>query len=75
MNLKSLHRDAVRRAGQVEKVSGLLGAELKSVASAAPAYAIVGDDTPRQPQPVRVDPGVTPEQCAIHLYYPQDVTQ
>jgi hypothetical protein len=73
MNLKSLHRDAVKRAGRVETMSGLSGAELKSVAAAQ--FAIVGDDTPQKPVPVRTDPVVTPEQCAIHLYYPQDVTQ
>ena len=73
MNLKSLEREAVRRAGRVEKVAGLSGAELAVVAAAR--LAIVDPEMPSQPMPVRTDPPVTPEQCAIHLYYPQDVAQ
>ena len=74
MNLKSLEREAVRRAGRVEKVSGLSGAELAAVVAAR--FAIVDPEPSQpQPQPVRTDPPVTAEQCAIHFYYPQDVAQ
>lgn len=71
MNLKSLSQQAVQRTGRVEKVAGLSGVELKAVA-AGQRYAIVGEDTPRQPSTPVVAQPVTPEQCAIHFYYPQD---
>jgi hypothetical protein len=36
--------------------------------------SIVGEDTPSQPRPEPVREPVSPEQCAIHFYYPADAT-
>lgn len=73
MNLKSLNSRAVRKSGSVEKVGGLSEAALKDVVAGRTAN-IVGEDTPSRPQPEPVQGPVTPEQCAIHLYYPSDAS-
>lgn len=69
MNLENLDKKAVRSAGATERVASLSERELKTVVG---GIDIIGDDNPRpaRPEPVR-DP-VTPEQCAIHFYYPAD---
>lgn len=74
MNLKSLNSRAVRKSGNVEKVGGLSEAALKDVVAGRTANFIVGEDTPTRPQPEPVQGPVTPEQCAIHFYYPADAT-
>ena len=76
MNLKSLNSRAVRKSGQVEKVGGLSEAALKEVVAGrtADAIAIVGEDLPTRPNQPQPQQPVTPEQCAIHFYYPADAT-
>ncbi|HEX2642017.1 MAG TPA: hypothetical protein VHU81_03425 [Thermoanaerobaculia bacterium] len=71
MNLENLSKDAVRSTARTEKVAGLSERELKTVVG---GIAIVGDDTPQRPVPETgtVREPVTPEQCAIHFYYPSD---
>jgi hypothetical protein len=71
MNLENLSKDAVRSTARTEKVAGLSERELKAVVGGLTEF--VGDDSPQRPvetSPVR-EP-VTPEQCAIHFYYPSD---
>jgi hypothetical protein len=69
MNLKDLGKSAVRSAGPQEKVTGLGARELKTVVG-----GIVGDDTPTKTVDPQPSGPVTPEQCAIHFYYPTDAT-
>lgn len=70
MNLENLSKDAVRSTARTEKVAGLSERELKTVVG---GIAIVGDDTPQRPvETGTVREPVTPEQCAIHFYYPTD---
>lgn len=68
MNLENLDKKAVRSAGATERVASLSERELKAVVG-----GIIGDDTPTRPVEREIvrDP-VTPEQCAIHFYYPAD---
>lgn len=71
MNLENLDKNAVRSTGGTERVASLSERELKTVVGGF-ATAIVGDDTPRPTQPEPVKEPVSPEQCAIHFYYPAD---
>ena len=67
MNLENLNKDAVRSTARTEKVAGLSERELKAVVG-----GIIGDDVPQPKQVSPVREPVTPEQCAIHFYYPSD---
>lgn len=67
MNLENLDKNAVRSTGGTERVASLSERELKAVVG-----GIIGDDTPRPAEPEPVREPVTPEQCAIHFYYPAD---
>lgn len=67
MNLENLDKNAVRSTGATERVASLSERELKAVVG-----GIIGDDTPRPAEPEIVHDPVTPEQCAIHFYYPAD---
>lgn len=67
MNLENLDRKAVRSAGAAERVASLSERELKAVVG-----GIIGDDVPRPAEREIARDPVTPEQCAIHFYYPAD---
>lgn len=72
MNLENLGKGAVRSTDRRERTP-LSERELKTVVGGFRS-TIIGDDSPQPTRPEPVKEPVTPEQCAIHFYYPQDAT-